>query len=189
MYLSSSGEQEYRVFMSGSLDCSQHSSCYFKNISNSTVMYQKRFLCTPHTFSACEKKCPEAACQFVKNIASKDHTWLQIVNVFSTGAPSSSLSSLRWFLLEYLLRWVLCYTIYYGFSGIGLMTRTEAFLTNVWQEQCARWLFFISELWILDLWSWLLWGWSELSWNMLRARSNTSTMTLPGLSCFPTTAS
>ena len=82
MYLASSGEQEYRVIIPGNVDCSSHSSCYYRNVNNTTVPYKTNTLCTPLTFSACQKECPAATCQFVRNVASKDYSWLQMVNVF-----------------------------------------------------------------------------------------------------------
>ena len=82
LYLTSSGEQEYRVTIPESVDCSSHSSCYFTNMSNTREVYKTSTLCTPHTFSACQKDCPEATCQFVRNVANKNYFWLQMVNIF-----------------------------------------------------------------------------------------------------------
>ena len=82
LYLTSSGEQEYRVTIPENADCSSHSSCYFTNMSNTRKMYKTSTLCTPHTFSACLKDCPAATCQFVRNVANKNYFWLQMVNIF-----------------------------------------------------------------------------------------------------------
>ena len=82
LLITSSGEQEYSVAIPEDADCSSHSSCYFTNMSNTREMYKTSTLCTPHTFSACEKDCPAATCQFVRNVANKNYFWLQMVNIF-----------------------------------------------------------------------------------------------------------
>jgi len=46
------------------------------------VVYQHADLCSISSFSLCQSSCPEASCQFVKYIKSRDFSLLQAMNVF-----------------------------------------------------------------------------------------------------------
>ena len=81
LLLVSSSDQEYRVVMHQNQDCSAYSSCQYKSMTNTTMVYKTGTLCSPNIFSACQKDCPTASCQFVRNIPRKGYTLLQMLNM------------------------------------------------------------------------------------------------------------
>jgi len=98
LYLSSWGEQEYRVtFKDGAApDCSSHPECLLPSNSSSVDLltgpdasspslsshYENNSTCTPKDFSACANVCHGAKCSFIKYSRNKDYSWMQFINVF-----------------------------------------------------------------------------------------------------------
>jgi len=82
LYLSSWGEQEYRVAFKNNRDCSNFEACS-RTVNNSLpVPYKSNDTCTSKEFQPCIDVCPEAMCQFVKYTKNQDYSWMQFVNVF-----------------------------------------------------------------------------------------------------------
>lgn len=91
LYLSSWGEQEYRVtFKDNSPGTCNFKACLKE--PNSTAMslsedtyspyYQANDTCLPDTFKGCSAACQGAKCTFVKYTKNKDYSWMQFINVF-----------------------------------------------------------------------------------------------------------
>jgi len=105
LYLSSWGEQEYRVtFKDESLgDCDSLEACLkptnmtsspsslselFETSSSppeevsTSLYYQANDTCMPELFKECSESCLGAKCTFIKYTKNKDYSWMQFVNVF-----------------------------------------------------------------------------------------------------------
>jgi len=82
LYLSSWGQQEYRVAFKNDKDCSTIPECSYSDNSSTIVPYKANDTCLPMDFGPCKKACPDAMCQFVKYTKNKDYSWMQFVNVF-----------------------------------------------------------------------------------------------------------
>ena len=82
LYLSSWGEQEFRVSFKNNRDCSDLAGCSRTVNESIPAPYQSNDTCTPKEFQPCIDACPEAMCQFVKYTKNKDYSWMQFVNVF-----------------------------------------------------------------------------------------------------------
>jgi len=82
MYLSSWGEQEYRVSFKNNRDCSRIDACARTVNESFPIPYQANDTCIPQEFEPCKQECPEAHCNFVKYTKNKDYSWMQFINVF-----------------------------------------------------------------------------------------------------------
>jgi len=103
LYLSSWGEQEYRVTFKDEMtgDCSSYDACLKPaNMTSSTASFstwlgpspeypssnsthfQANDTCTPDTFKECKSACQGANCIFIKYTKNQDYSWMQFINVF-----------------------------------------------------------------------------------------------------------